>query len=68
MWVDLHAKNSVVVISDGVDTVTHQMRFHNDRLLTRMAIESSQVAVYRLAVEPTCNFMLVGRQDMELSY
>lgn len=63
MWVDLHVKNSVVVISDGVDTVTLQRRFHNDLLLILMSIESNQVAVYRLAVEPTSNFMLVGRRD-----
>ena len=51
--IDLHATNSMVVVSDDADRVLYQKRLRNDLALILAALEPYQATVQGIAVEST---------------
>jgi len=51
--IDLHASNSVVVVSDDADGVLYQKRLRNELPLIVGALEPYRATVHGIAVEST---------------
>ena len=54
--IDLHATNSVVVVSDETDRVLYQKRLRNDLALVLTALEPYRATIQGVVVESTYNW------------
>jgi len=66
--IDLHATNSVVVVSDDVDRVLYQKRLRNELPLIVGALEPYRATVHGIAVESTYNWYWLVDGLMDAGY
>ena len=66
--IDLHATNSVLVVSDEADRVQYQKRLRNDLPLILAALEPYRTTVQGVVVESTYNWYWLVDGLMDAGY